>query len=422
MSVRVVCGAQFGDDGKGKVTDLLAAEADVVIRYQGGNNAGHTVVVGEEEFKLHLVPSGILYPNTTCIMGDGTVIDLEVLAGERDALRLRGVSCENLRVSGNAHVIMPYHKMLDGLDEDSRGAAAVGTTRRGIGPAYSDKAARRGIILWDFQTRERFRDRVRTEVEFHNQTLGLYGQAALEADDVESEIWAHYERLAEHIADTREIVREALGDGASILMEGAQGTYIDLDYGAYPYVTSSHPVSGGACLGTGIGPTASDEVIVVVKAYQTRVGHGVFPTELTDATGDKLRERGVEFGTTTGRPRRCGWLDGVLLRQAAQLNGATAMAVTKLDVLDEFETIRVATSYELDGVTSDAPPGDPRLLDLVQPVYEDFPGWQQSLADCRVWDDLPPAARMYLERVSDIAGVPTTLVAVGPAREQTIRI
>ncbi len=420
MSVKVVLGAQWGDEGKGKVTDLLAAEADMVIRYQGGNNAGHTVVVGRDEFKLHLIPSGILHPTTICIMADGTVLDLSVLAAEHQGLEERGVSCDNLRISGGAHVIMPYHRLLDGLDEDQRGGSAVGTTRRGIGPAYSDKAFRCGIRLWDLADRQRFAERVRVQTEYHNMILALYDHDPLDPQAVEHEVWAAFEQIKDHLADTHALVREALRERVHILCEGAQGTFLDLDYGTYPYVTSSHPVSGGACLGTGIPPTAIAEVIAVTKAYQTRVGHGVFPTELEDEIGRQMRERGAEYGTTTGRPRRCGWLDVVMLRAAAQWNGATSLAITKLDVLDEFETIRIAVAYRLNGDTHEHLPGDLSLLEQVEPVYEDLPGWQQPVGDCREWEDLPDAARRYLERISELVEVPLGLISVGPSREQTV--
>jgi len=424
MAVRIVVGTQWGDEGKGKVTDLLAEEADVVVRYQGGNNAGHTVVVGEEQYKLHLIPSGILHPDTLCLMADGTVIDPECLATEYRGLVERGISCENLRVSGNAHVIMPYHRLLDGLEEDARGGGSIGTTRRGIGPVYTDKTARKPlpVRMWDLLDKDALREHVSGQLAQKNVMLtALYGHKPLEIDDVVEEVWQFADEVSGCICDTRVLLYEKLAEGADILLEGAQGTFLDLDYGTYPYVTSSHPVAGGACLGTGVGPTAIDRVIIVAKGYSTRVGAGPFPTELDDEAGDIIRDRGQEYGTTTGRPRRCGWLDGVALRTSAQINGATDIALMLLDVLDVFATLKVCTAYEIEGVKHTIMPSNSELLRRATPICEELPGWQCSVSDVREYENLPAPARDYINHIEEISGVSVSLVSVGAGREQTIR-
>ncbi|MEA3403892.1 MAG: adenylosuccinate synthase [Armatimonadota bacterium] len=423
MPATVIVGAQWGDEGKGKITDLLAEDAAVVIRYQGGSNAGHTVVVNGEEFKLHLIPSGILREETLCIMASGTIIDPISLREEIEALRERGVSCSNLRISVNAHVIMPYHRLLDGLQEDSRGKKSIGTTRRGIGPTYTDKTARmpRSIRMGDLLDDDRLRELIEAQLDQKNVIIReVYGHEPLDPDEVHGQVSEVLDVVRPHIADVRRDIREAVDSGRTIILEGAQGTFLDLDYGTYPYVTSSHPVAGGACLGTSIGPTEIDEVVAVVKAYTTRVGAGAFPTELEDETGDQLRERGAEFGTTTGRPRRCGWLDGVALRTAAELNGATSIAITKLDVLDELETIRVAVAYEIDGEPHERMPENLDMLAEVTPIYEELAGWQQPLDDVRSHDALPAQARAYTDRMAELAGCPVWAISVGPSRNQTI--
>jgi adenylosuccinate synthase len=423
MPCTVVVGAQWGDEGKGKITDLLAEQADVVIRYQGGSNAGHTVVVNGNTFKLHLIPSGILHDHVLSLMGDGTVIDPKCLAEEYQGLRERGVSCQGLRISGNAHVIMPYHIALDRFQEESRGKGVIGTTLRGIGPVYTDKAARmpQPVRMWDLLDKDVLRQRVAGQLAEKNKIIAaLYGAEPLAVDAVVDEVWQYVPVFGDYITDIRPIVFEQMDRGARIVMEGAQGTFLDLDYGTYPFVTSSHPVSGGACLGSGVGPTAVDDVIIVNKAYMTRVGAGAFPTELDNETGQLIRERGKEYGTTTGRPRRCGWLDGVALRTSSRLNGATGMAVTLLDVLNPFERIQVCTAYRLGGKTVDTMPGNLDLLAQVEPVWEELPGWQAEITQCRSLDELPTNARAYVERMADLAGVPLKMVSVGPGREQTI--
>lgn len=424
MSCTVIVGAQWGDEGKGKITDLLAEQVDVVVRYQGGNNAGHTVVVGGQTFKLHLIPSGILHERVLSLMADGTVIDPETLACEKQGLQARDVSCRGLRVSGNAHAIMPYHRLLDALQEESRGADCIGTTRRGIGPVYADKTARmpEPVRMWDLLEVDVLRQRVAGQLAEKNRLLhALYDHEPLAVEAVVEEVMQYVPVFAADITDTRTIVMEKLLEGAEILLEGAQGTFLDLDYGTYPFVTSSHPVAGGACLGTGVGPTAIDDVLIVCKAYNTRVGAGVFPTELANETGDLIRERGREYGTTTGRPRRCGWLDGVALRTSAYLNGATAIAVTLLDVLNTMETIEVCTTYRVGGRDLQFVPANQALLLEAEPVYETLPGWQTDISDCRRLEDLPANARGYVARMAELAGVPATLVSVGPARDATMR-
>lgn len=423
MSVKVVVGAQWGDEGKGKITDILAEGADVVVRYQGGSNAGHTVVAGGEEFKLHLIPSGILRDKVISVMGDGTVIDPASLMQEIEGLQARGISCKNLRISGCAHVIMPYHRLLDGLEEESRGVGGIGTTRRGIGPAYTDKTARmpRPVRMWDMLSAEVLRERITAQLAQKNVLLqSLYNHAPLKVEEVFEEVWEPAQRIHQYITDTRMILFEQLEAGANILFEGAQGTFLDLDYGTFPFVTSSHPVSGGACLGTGIGPTQIQDVFMVAKAYTTRVGAGAFPTEDRGEDGNRIRERGHEYGTTTGRPRRCGWLDLVVLKTSARINGATGIALTLLDVLDTFEKLPVCVAYEVDGKRYDMVPSDVDLLERVKPVYEEMPGWGESICECTTYDALPARARGYVEYIEKFTGVPVKLIGVGKGREQTI--
>ncbi len=421
MPAKVVVGAQWGDEGKGKITDILAESADVVVRYQGGSNAGHTVVVDGQEFKLHLIPSGVLHEDTLCVMAAGTIIDPVCMADEIRGLRERGVRCENLRISSNAHVVMPYHRLLDGLQEEARGAGSIGTTRRGIGPTYTDKTRRmpRGIRMVDLLDQATLREVVAAQLADKNALLeALYGHAPLSVDDQIAEIAEALPLITPYVTDARALIREALDQDQTVVLEGAQGTFLDLDYGTYPFVTSSHPVSGGACLGTGVSPTEINEVIAVVKAYTTRVGAGAFPTELEDETGEGLRERGAEYGTTTGRPRRCGWLDGVALRTSAEINGATGIAVTKLDVLDELETIKIAVAYDLGGERMERMPENLDRLEEARPVYEELPGWRQSLCDYRSPGDMPAEARAYLDRMAEIANTDIAMVSVGPSREQ----
>jgi adenylosuccinate synthase len=422
MPATVLVGAQWGDEGKGKITDLLAREVDYVVRYQGGNNAGHTVVAGETRLALHLVPSGILRPEVTPVIGDGVVVNPATLLEEIDALAAQGISCERLLVSGNSHLIMPYHLELDKVTERYLGRSKLGTTRRGIGPAYADKAARIGLRVQDLLDMKIFAQKLEVALKEKNAILTkVYNRLPLDAKSIIDEYEAYAERMAPFISDTSLVIWRALRDGRRVLFEGAQGTLLDVDHGTYPFVTSSNPVAGGASTGGGIGPREISRVIGVAKAYVTRVGAGPFPTEDLGADGDRIGERGNEFGTTTGRKRRCGWLDGVLLRYASRVNSLSDLFITKLDVLSGFERIRVATAYTYQGETYDDFPPHQTIFHKCEPVYEEMEGWTEDLSAARTFEELPAAARAYLRRVEEIAGVPVTLVSVGPARDQTVR-
>ena len=418
----VIVGAQWGDEGKGKVTDLLAEHADMVIRFQGGNNAGHTIVRGDEVFKFHLIPSGILYPDTTCAIGNGVVVDPRVLLDEIEELRRRRVDISNLRVSANAHLIMPYHVMLDTAGEAKLGKLSIGTTRRGIGPCYADKASRLGIRVQDLLDEKILRKKIMAAMEPKRPALRQFEKdPALDLHAMTDEYITYGHRLEPHIADTAHLCWDALDAGRSVLFEGAQGAMLDLDHGTYPFVTSSNPVAGAACVGAGVGPRDLDEVWGITKAYSTRVGSGPFPTELEDETGERLRERGGEVGTTTGRPRRCGWLDLVALRYAVRLNTMTALAVTKLDVLSGIDPLRVCVRYRHpDGAIFDEFPYHQSIIHTAEPEYEELPGFEGDLGDCRREQDLPAEARDYLAAVSDHLGIPVRLVGVGPGRDQVI--
>ena len=428
MPVTVILGAQWGDEGKGKITDLLAAEADVVARFAGGDNAGHTVTVGAERFALHLIPSGILNPSTLCLLGGAMVINPKKLLAEMDGLAERGVdvSPQRIKLSGSAHLIMPYHIALDGAAEAARGDGAIGTTRRGIGPAYTDKTARSGIRAMEMlHETELFAQRIRSQVEEKNTILEkVYGQPPLAAGAVIEEYLSYAGRLRPFITNVPRQIAHALGSGKGILAEGAQGTLLDLDHGSYPYVTSSYPTIGGVMLGLGVGPQQIQRVIGVVKAYQTRVGAGPMPTELSGELGEKLRGTGSqpwdEFGTTTGRPRRCGWLDIVALNYAQQINGFTELAITKLDILSGFETIKVCVGYELDGKRIDAYPTDLTVLGRCLPVYETLPGWDQDISNVRAFSDLPKRAQDYVRFIEQRTGTKASYIGVGPGREQTL--
>ena len=417
----VVIGAQWGDEGKGKITDLLSRSADFVVRYQGGVNAGHTIVVDDQVLKLHLIPSGILYPDTVCLIGSGTVVDPKVMLGELDMLIENGIDIAGLKLSSTAHVTMPYHRLLDQAMEKQRGDRRIGTTGRGIGPTYADKSQRSGIRVIDLLDEARLRDRLEGPLNEKNQLLQtIYGVEPLDGEAVISEYLAYGKRLAPHVVDcTREIHQAARGR-KNILFEGAQGTLLDLDHGTYPYVTSSNPVSGGACIGAGVGPTLIDRVIGVAKAYTTRVGEGPFPTELDGSLNDHLCDRGGEFGTTTGRRRRCGWFDGVIGRYAVGVNGLDCLAVTKLDVLDELDELQVCVAYELDGETIEYFPSCAEAFARCQPIFETLPGWQCSTAECRTLEDLPEKAMAYLRFLADLMEVPIAIVSLGAGRDQTI--
>ena len=417
----VVVGSQWGDEGKGKVVDLLSERASMVVRYQGGSNAGHTVVVGDRVIKLHQVPSGVIRPGVRVVLGNGMVIHPPSLVEELRSLEENGYDTSALSISGNTHLVMPYHLLLDTLEETARGARALGTTRRGIGPAYTDKVARRGIRMRDFVNRDWFAERVRNALERLNPVLSrLYGHDTLDADDIIAEYEPARKRLAPHVVDTSMLVNQALQAGETVLFEGAQATLLDLDHGSYPFVTSSTATAGGACSGVGVGPTAISRVLGVTKAYTTRVGSGPFPTELQGETGAWLVERGQEYGTTTGRRRRCGWFDAVLLRYAARVNGLTGLAVTKLDVLTGLPTVRVCVGYRYNGrlIEQYLPLDVP--FDRVEPVYEELPGWDEQIVDARTLDDLPAAARRYLTRLEELVRVQVEIISVGPERLQTI--
>ena len=418
----VIVGAQWGDEGKGKVTDLLAERADTVIRFQGGNNAGHTIVRDGVEWKLHLIPSGILHPNTQCVIGNGVVIDPKVLTGELDELKRRGVDVSALRISANAHMIMPYHLLLDHAGEARLGEAKIGTTKRGIGPAYEDKAARLGIRVQDLLDEKILKQKIMAAMEPKRSALRPFQKdPALDLQAMTDEYLMYGHRLEEHIRDTAKLVWDDLDAGRTVLFEGAQGALLDIDHGTYPFVTSSNPIAGAACIGAGVGPRDIDEVWGITKAYATRVGSGPFPTELDDDLGESLRQTGGEFGTTTGRARRVGWLDLVALRYAARLNSMSGLVITKLDVLSGQKTLKVCTSYMgRDGVEFDQFPYHQSVLHHSTGSYVELPGWDEDVTGCRTFESLPEAARDYIKYVEDFIGVPVTLIGVGPARDQVI--
>jgi len=417
-----IVGAQWGDEGKGKVTDLLAEQADVVIRFQGGNNAGHTIVRGDEVYRLHLIPSGILYPGKLCLIGNGVVVDPKVIVAELDELRRRGVDTGGLRISANAHIIMPYHLLLDTEGETKLGKLQIGTTRRGIGPCYADKAARLGIRMQDLLDEKILRQKIYAAMEPKRQTLRPFAKdPSIDLHAMTEEYRTLGHRLEPYIADTQRIVWDSLDRGGMVVFEGAQGTLLDIDHGTYPFVTSSNPVAGAACVGAGVGPKDIDEVWGIAKAYVTRVGAGPFPTELEGEMGDRMREAGHEFGTTTGRPRRCGWLDLVALKYAVRLNGLTGLAITKLDVLTGIDPLCVATEYVgPEGASFSEFPYHQSILHKASGTYTELPGWEEDISGARSLDDLPQAAREYVEYIEDFLGVPVVLVGVGPGRDQMI--
>ncbi len=428
MPIVVVVGGQWGDEGKGRIVDLLARKARVVARYSAGNNAGHTIVNDRGEFKLHLVPAGIFYPEKTCVIGNGVAVDPEVLLGEIEGLQAKAIDTSRLVLSDRAQVIMPWHRLLDQLDEALRGDAAIGTTGKGVGPCFTDKVARRGIRVADLLRPEDLVPRVRAALDYQNRVItGVYGADPINFDDCMEKYIEFGKRLAPFVGDVQEIVLEAHRRGEYVLLEGAQGSLLDLDHGTYPYVTSSVPSSSssGAALGVGIGPTDISRVVGVFKSYSTRVGNGPFPTELFDGVADQLRDHGKEFGrgeygTTTGRPRRIGWLDAVAARYSVRFNGLSALALTRLDVLDSMPTIKICTAYELDGQIIDTLPARESVLNRVRPVYEELPGWQTPTEHVRSFDDLPPQAQAFIKRVEQLLECPVDLISVGPSREQAI--
>lgn len=420
MSTVVIVGSQWGDEGKGKVIDYLASEADVVVRGQGGNNAGHTVVVGEDKYALHLIPSGILNKECVNVIGNGVVFDPEGFLKEIDGLNIKGVDTSTIRISERAHVVFPYHKEIDRLAEEARGKSKIGTTIKGIGPTYMDKVERSGLRICDLVS-EKFEEKARVQIEAKNKVItDIYGGEAMDADAIIKAYKAFAERIKPFVSDTTVIVYDAVKANKKVLLEGAQGTLLDIDFGTYPYVTSSHPISGGFAIGAGIGPNLIEEVVGITKAYTTRVGKGPFVTELEDETGDRIRVAGNEFGTTTGRPRRCGWLDLVIVNFAARVNGMTCMSLMLLDVLSGFDKVKICTAYEYKGEIINHFPADLDVLAECKPVYTELDGWKEDITKCETYDALPQAAKKYIEKIEQVTGVPVKIVSVGPKRSQTI--
>jgi adenylosuccinate synthase len=423
MPAIVLVGAQWGDEGKGKATDLLGDQVEYVVRYQGGNNAGHTVVIGDESYALHVLPSGVLNPGVTPVVGNGVVVNPQVLFQEIDGLISRGVSCEKLLVSANAHLIMPYHAALDKVTERFLGKAKIGTTGRGIGPTYGDKVARVGIRVQDVFDPGIFRQKIELALRDKNQLLTkVYNRRGIDAKQVVAEYLAYGERLRPYVADTSLVLGNALAHGDTVLLEGAQATMLDVDHGTYPFVTSSNPTAGGACVGAGIGPTSITKVIGIAKAYTTRVGSGPFPTELLDEQGDNLRNAGHEYGTTTGRPRRTGWFDAVVARYSVRINGITDLFITKLDVLSNIDKVPVCVAYDVDGKRCDDIPMTQTEFHHAKPVYEYLDGWDEDISGAKALDDLPAAARAYITTIEEISGARVSAIGVGPRRDQTIQI
>ncbi|ERM92459.1 adenylosuccinate synthase [Caldanaerobacter subterraneus] len=423
MSVTVIVGAQWGDEGKGKITDYLAERSEVVVRYQGGNNAGHTVEKDGVQYKLHLIPSGILYPDKICVIGNGVVVDPSALLKEIEDLKAKGVEVkeDNLKISDRAHVVFPYHIKEDELEEKGKGDEDLGTTKKGIGPCYRDKTERIGIRMCDLMNAEVFREKLKKNLERKNKIFkDIYGEEGFDFEQIFETYREYAERLRPYVTDTSVLLYNLAKEGKKILFEGAQGTLLDLDFGTYPYVTASHPVAGGATVGAGIGPTMIDNVIGVVKAYTTRVGKGPFPTELKDEIGDFLREKGYEYGTTTGRPRRCGWIDIVMLRYAVRVSGITSLALTKLDTLAGLEKIKICTGYKINGKIIEDFPASLEELKMCEPIYEEMEGWSENIQDVRSFEDLPLNAKKYVKRLEELVGVEFSIISVGPEREETI--
>ena len=421
MPGTILVGTQWGDEGKGKVTDLLARDYDFVVRFQGGNNAGHTVIHGDKKLALHLIPSGIMYDTVTPVIGNGVVVDPKVLTEEMRGLEAQGVSTAALKISGNAHVIMPYHIALDGASESRLGTNKIGTTKRGIGPCYQDKFTRIGIRIQDLLDPKILREKVEAALAVKNEILrDIYSMPTYKVDDICEEYLGYAAVIRPHVVDCSRLINDALNNGKRVLFEGAQATQLDIDHGTYPFVTSSNCTAGGAMTGTGVGPTKVGKVLGIAKAYLTRVGSGPFPTELFDEDGAKLGEVGHEFGVTTGRKRRCGWFDSVVARYAVEVNGLTDIALTKLDVLGCMETIKICTAYEADGKTYEYVPNQQTAFHHAKPVYEEMPGWNCDISDCRSYDELPQAAKDYVERLEELCGAPISIITVGAERDQTI--
>ena len=423
MPVIAIIGAQWGDEGKGKIVDLLAEKAGVVARFSGGDNAGHTIVNPYGEFKLHLVPSGIFSTHTICIIGNGVAINPSVLINEINQLNERGVDTSKLFISDRAHLIMPYHTLLDSLEEKARAGKALGTTGKGIGPAFTDKAARLGIRTGDLLDRAVLMEKLRFVLNYKNTILTkVYDVSPLSLDEVYDQYRQYQERLAPHIRETSIMLEEALNREELVLLEGAQGTFLDPDFGTYPYTTSSSPLAGGGCLGTGLSPTRISRILGVFKAYCTRVGSGPLPTELKDETGDSIRKQGNEYGTTTGRPRRCGWFDAIAARFSTRINGFTGIAITRLDILDHLPSLKICVGYKLDGNIIDYFPSNVATLEKCQPIYEELPGWQTPTSDVQQYEQLPTEARQYITRLEELISCPADLISIGAGREQTIML
>ncbi|HEY4695516.1 MAG TPA: adenylosuccinate synthase [Candidatus Hydromicrobium sp.] len=416
-----IIGSQWGDEGKGRIVDLLSSNVDMVVRFQGGNNAGHTVVKGNDEFKLHLIPSGILYPDVTCVIGNGVVLNPEVLIEELDSLESRGISTGNLKISCNAHLVMPYHIVLDKAGEHRLGKSKIGTTHKGIGPVYADKALRSGIRTQDLQDLKIFRTKLEESLKLNNAIIEkIYGLKPLDPDEVFAEYVKYGKRIEKYIVDTTFLISEALDRNQKVLFEGAQGTMLDIDHGTYPYVTSSSTVAGGICIGAGVGPGRLDEIIGVVKAYTTRVGSGPFPTEESGKIGKYMREKGYEYGTTTGRPRRCGWLDAVILKYSVMVNTIDNVAVTKLDVLTGLKKIKICTGYKYEGKIYNDMPCHQTIMHKCQPIYEEFKCWNEDISRVRNFEDLPKPAQNYIKNIERIIKVPVSMVSVGAERSKII--
>ncbi|KDN58692.1 adenylosuccinate synthase [Exiguobacterium sp. AB2] len=421
MSSVVVVGTQWGDEGKGKITDFLSKQADVVARYQGGDNAGHTIVFNDTKYKLHLIPSGIFYSDKTCVIGNGMVVNPKSLVKELAYLHERGVSTDNLRISNRAHVILPYHQLQDKLEEDAKGDAKVGTTLKGIGPCYMDKAARIGIRIADLLDKEVFAEKLKTVLEIKNRMfVKMYEVDAVAFDDVFEEYYAYGQQFAKYVCDTSVVLNDALDEDEKVLFEGAQGVLLDIDHGTYPFVTSSNAASGGVSSGAGIGPSKIHHVVGVCKAYTSRVGDGPFPTELDDEIGHTIREVGKEYGTTTGRPRRVGWFDSVVVRHSRRVSGITDLCLNSIDVLTGLETLKICTAYEYEGKLLDEYPPNFRVLEKCVPVYEELPGWTEDITGVRAFEDLPVNAQNYVKRIEALTGIELLTFSVGPAREQTV--
>ncbi|NOJ71934.1 adenylosuccinate synthase [Paenibacillus alvei] len=422
MSTVVVVGTQWGDEGKGKITDFLAESADVVARYQGGNNAGHTILIDNKKYKLSLIPSGIFYTDKICVIGNGMVINPKALIQEIEYIHENGFSTDNLRISDRAHVIMPYHMVLDGLEEERKGPNKIGTTRKGIGPCYMDKAARNGIRIVDLLDKDVFEKKFRHLANEKNELIRMYGGEELDIEATLQEYHEYAEFIRNYVVDTSVVLNDAIDGGKKVLFEGAQGVMLDIDQGTYPFVTSSNPTAGGVCIGSGVGPSKIEEVIGVAKAYTTRVGDGPFPTELNNETGDFIREAGHEYGTVTGRARRVGWFDSVVVRHARRVSGITGLSLNSLDVLTGLETVKICTAYKCGEEIIEHYPASLDMLGKCEAIYEEMPGWSEDITGCKTLDELPESTRNYVKRVSELTGIPISIFSVGRNREQTNQV